>query len=64
MFNSDPMHIARLAQLEGALCALLREAASDHEPNEVPDSISATLTNDGLDIEYRRGVVPVGGEGV
>lgn len=60
----DPMHAARLAQLEGALCALLREAASGHEPNTSPDGIAVTLDTDGLDIEYTRGGLPVGGEGL
>lgn len=60
----EPMHAARLAMLEGALCALLREAAAEHEPNDVPDSISVTLDGDGLEIEYRRGVMSVGGEGL
>lgn len=64
---SDPMHLARLAQLEGALCALLREvyeAALLSEPTAAPDSISATLTHDGLEIEYRCCGTPVGGEGL
>lgn len=60
----DPMHAARLANLEGAMCALLREAASDHDVNSVPDGIAVTLDADGLDIEYTRGGLPVGGEGL
>jgi hypothetical protein len=62
--HADPMHCARLAQLEGALCALLRDAASDHEPNDMPDGISVRLDNDGIDIEYTRGGLPVAGEGL
>jgi hypothetical protein len=62
--HADPMHLARLAQLEGALCALLREAAADHEPNEQPDGIAVTLDADGVDIEYTRGGLPVAGEGL
>jgi hypothetical protein len=60
----DPMHAARLAQLEGAMCALLREQAAEHEPNDMPDGIVARLTPDGLDIEYLRGPIMVSGEGV
>lgn len=62
--QTEPMHAARLANLESALCALLRCAAQEYEPNEAPDSISVNLDADGLDIEYRRGGMPVGGEGV
>jgi hypothetical protein len=60
----EPMHAARLANLEGALCALLREAASDHEPNDTPDGITVRLDRDGIDIEYTRGDLPVAGEGL
>ncbi len=61
---ADPMHLARLAQLEGALCALLRDAANDHDVNDCPDGVTATLNADGLDIEYTRGGLTVAGEGV
>lgn len=61
---ADPMHAARLAQLEGALCALLREAAGDHEPNDTPDGVIARLNREGLDLEYTRGGIVVAGEGV
>jgi len=60
----DPMHAARLANVEGALCALLREAASDHEANDAPDAVSVRLDQDGIEIEYTRGGIPVGGEGL
>lgn len=60
----DPMHAARLAQLEGALLGLLREAGQGEDPNDMPDGISVTLDASGLDVEYRRGPVPVGGEGL
>ena len=60
----DPMHAARLAQLEGALCALLREAATDFDVNDAPDGIAVTMQHDSLDVEYTRGGIPVGGEGV
>lgn len=62
--HADPMHLARLANLEGALCALLREAANDQEPNEQPDGIAVRLDQDGLDIEYTRAGLPVAGEGL
>lgn len=60
----EPMHAARLAQLEGALLALLREAGEGVEPNDMPDGICATLDAHGLELEYRRGPIPVGGEGL
>jgi hypothetical protein len=60
----DPMHAARLAQLEGALCALLRAAGADHEPNDVPDAIAVRLDSEGVDIEYQRGGLPVAGEAI
>lgn len=60
----DPMHAARLAQMEGAVCALLREASADHDVNDIPDGIVIRLDRDGLDIEYTRGGIPVGGEGL
>lgn len=60
----SPLHLARLANLEGALCALLREAAADHAPNYQPDGISARMDVDGLEIEYTRGGLPVAGEGL
>jgi hypothetical protein len=62
--HADPLHAARLAQLEGALCALLREAREPTEfhPNDVPDGITARLHGDVLDIEYTRGGMPVAGE--
>ncbi len=58
------MHAARLAQLEGAACALLREAAADYDANDKPDGIRIVLNADGLDIEYQRAGFPVGGEGL
>ena len=58
------LHAARLAHLEGALCALLREAAADHDPNHQPDGISARMDVDGIEIEYTRGGLPVAGEGL
>ncbi len=64
MFSVDPLHAARLALLEGALLALLREASGDHEPNDIPDGLTVRLDGDGLDIEYTRGGLPVGGEGL
>lgn len=58
------LHAARLAHLEGAMCALLREAAADYEPNHQPDGLTARLDSDGIDIEYTRGGLPVAGEGI
>lgn len=60
----EPLHAARLALMEGALLALLREAAADHDANDAPDSIAVTLDAVGVEIEYRRGSMPVGGEGL
>lgn len=60
----NAMHAARLALLEAGLISLLREAADGQTPNDVPDSITATLDADGIDIEYRRGLIAVGGEGI
>lgn len=60
----EPLHAARLANVEGALCALLREAAIGEEPNDQPDGITVHLTADGVDIVYTRAGVPVGGEGM
>lgn len=58
------MHAARLAQAEGALLSLLRAAGDGEEPNDMPDGIVVTLDGDGIDIEYTRGGIPVGGEGL
>lgn len=64
MLHTDPLHAARLANLEGALCALLREATAGEHPNDVPDSITVELKDGAIDITYLRGGVPVGGEGL
>jgi len=50
--------------LRYAMLALLCEAASDHDVNDSPDGIFARLDRDGLDIEYTRAGLPVGGEGL
>lgn len=60
----DAMHLALLANLKGAMCALLRDAAIDGEPNDAPDGLTVVLGEDGLDLTYTRGHVPVAGEGV
>jgi len=61
----DLMHLARLAALEGALLALLREAAENPFGDEpLADEITATLSPEGLDIAYLRHGNPVSGEGV
>lgn len=59
-----PLHAARLALLEGALLALLRAAADDEEPNDVPDGISVSYDGGHIEIEYTRGGLPVAGEGL
>lgn len=64
MFSVDPMHAARLAQLEGALLALLRESVANLDPNDAPDGVTARLDGDGLDLEYSRAGRPVAGEGL
>lgn len=58
----DPMHFARMAQLEAALLALLREAQREETFDE-PDGISAHLTPAGLDVTYWLGGIAVSGEG-
>lgn len=63
MTYADPMHLARLAALEGALCSLLR-AAQDDDSGDAPDRVTADMGPDGLDVTYWRHGVPVGGEGV
>lgn len=62
MPNIEPMHAARLAQLEGALLALLCHAQD--EGADVPDAITAELGPAGLDLTFWRGGQPVGGEGL
>lgn len=65
MHALDPMQAARLAQLEGAMCALLRECASQLDPNDQPDGLTVRLHPEtGLDLEYTRGGIVVVGEGV
>lgn len=60
----EAMHAARLAQLEGALCALLRECA---EASDTPDTIvvRAYTTFESrveIDVEYHKRGVAVAGE--
>lgn len=57
----DPLHAARLAQLEGALLALLREAQQEHDCG---DEVTATLDADGLHIAYLAEGNEFAGEGV
>jgi len=59
----EALHAARLAHLEGALCALLRAAATNEQPNDQPDGISAHLTSEGVDLTYWRNGTAVAGEG-
>ena len=60
------MHAARLANIENAICALLREAATTEDPNDAPDGITVrAYADDGqsiIEIEYTRGGIPVAGE--
>jgi len=62
VFPVDPMHAARLANLEGAACALLRAASRDHDANDAPDGIVIRLQGGEFDIEYTRGRFPIAGE--
>lgn len=58
-----PLHAARLAQLEGALLALLRAAGEDDtDPNDMPDGLTVRLEGGCIDLEYTRGGIPVAGE--
>jgi len=59
----EPMHCARLALLEGALLALLRELAHDPLQVEKPDEVCAILGDDGLTLEYYRAGMPIAGKG-
>ncbi len=63
MQTPDALHAARLAAVESALTALLREAAAEHDANSKPDALCVRLDADGIDIEYLRGGFPVAGEG-
>lgn len=63
MLTGDPLHAARLALLEGALLALLREAAGLDDENDIPDGLSVRFDGGAIDIEYLRGGFVVGGEG-
>lgn len=60
----DPLHAARLAMLEGSMLALLREAAQDFGPNDAPTSLTAELSESGIDLSYCRNGFPVSGEGL
>ena len=61
MQQAEALHLARLAQLEGAVCALLREAAIGMEPNDQPDGVTVRMHADGIDIELLRGSIAVAG---
>ena len=58
----EALHAARLAQLEGALCALLREGAIDDDPNTVPDGLTVRFDGQSIELEYTRGGIAVAGE--
>lgn len=59
------LHAARLANLEGALCALLREAGIE-DPNDAPDGLTVrAYVDEGqsvIELEWTRGGIPVAGE--
>ena len=63
--NDEAMHAARLVMLEGALCALLREAAG---VDGGPDGIKVEAFHDlqinelVIDIQYTRDGIQVAGE--
>lgn len=63
MQGPEALHAARLAAVESALLALLREAAADLDANSQPDALAVRLDADGIDIEYLRAGFPVAGEG-
>lgn len=58
------VHAMHLAQLEASMLALLRFAGEGCGVNDIPDAVIAHLEPDGLYIEYRRGHVAIGGEGL
>lgn len=60
--HAQHLHIARLAMLEASLSAVLREAADD-TAFDSPDQIIATLSSEGLDIQFLSHGMPVAGEG-
>lgn len=62
----DPMHYARLAQLEAALAAVLRAFVAEQPfPDATtPNGLTVTLDESGLDIVYTRDGQHVAGEGV
>lgn len=57
------MHAARLASLEAALSALLREAQTD-VPFDTPDAVIVTFDSFGMDIQFTAEGVAVSGEGM
>jgi hypothetical protein len=64
----EAMHAARLANIEAAVCGLLR-AARQADPNDTPDGLTVRVyTDEGgdqqIDVEYTRGGRPVWGESV
>lgn len=55
------LHTARLAFVEAALLALLNEKDT---PFDVPDTITVSLSSEGLDVQYFCNGVMVAGEGI
>lgn len=62
--HTDPLHTARLANLEGALSALLRAAHQGDDPFDWPNEIRVSMDVAGIDIEYLQDGRQVGGEGL
>ena len=63
--DSQTMHLAHLAQLQGVCLALLASAADDHQADAV--TIEVTREKDGIaaiDLVYTARGVPVAGEGI
>lgn len=55
------LHAARLALVEAALLALLNEKDA---PFDAPDSITVSLSPEGLDVQYFSNGLMVAGEGI
>jgi len=61
------MHAARLAQIEGAILGLLRDASEEEDGFQKPDGliISAVIEQDhtvSIDLQWMVGAIPVAGE--
>lgn len=61
------MHAARLAQIQGAVLGLLRDASEEEDGFQKPDGLTITATVDAdhtvfIDLQWMVGTVPVAGE--